>query len=170
MCRCSRSAPARRGGPPNRRWNAPVGHRQALAVVEIVHVQPETAVGLEVDQVLRGSVPVDRPAVGRQAHQLVFAAVDLEAAVVSECRVKQPERVRKLRGGAVSSIRLPRPTPIVVVLHSPTPSSVRIAASSNGTREKGAGRMALVVVRYRPAACAGRAGRGGWSGAGAACL
>ena len=32
-----------------------VGHRQPLAVVEIIHVQPEAAVGLEVDQVLVGS-------------------------------------------------------------------------------------------------------------------
>ena len=33
-------------------------------------------------------------------------------------------------------IRLPRPAPIVVVLHSPTPSSVRIAASSYGLGKK----------------------------------
>ena len=30
----------------------PAGHRQALAVVEVLHVQPEAAVGLEVDEVL----------------------------------------------------------------------------------------------------------------------
>ena len=32
-----------------------VRHRQALAVVEVLHVQPEAAVGLEIDQVLVGS-------------------------------------------------------------------------------------------------------------------
>ena len=30
----------------------PVRHRQALAVVEVLHVEPEAAVGLQVDQVL----------------------------------------------------------------------------------------------------------------------
>ena len=85
-----------RGGPPNRSWN-PARHRQALAVVEVLHVEPEAAVGLEVDQVLRDQVVVDGPAVGREAHQLVFAAVDLEAAVVGERGIEQPERVRKLQ-------------------------------------------------------------------------
>ena len=44
-----------RGGPPNRRVEPPAGHRQPLAVVEVVHVEPEAAVGLQVDQVLAGS-------------------------------------------------------------------------------------------------------------------
>ena len=74
-----------------------VGHRQALAVVEVLHVQPEAAVGLDVDQMLRDQVPVDRAAVRRQSHQLVLAAVHLEAAVVGECGVQQPERMRKLQ-------------------------------------------------------------------------
>ena len=73
----------------------PIGHRQPLAVVEIVHVEPEAAVGLQVDQALEDQVPVDRPAVGGQAHQLVFTAVDLEAAVVGERRIQQAQRVGK---------------------------------------------------------------------------
>ena len=37
---------------------------------------------------------------------------------------------------SISWIRFPSPTPNVVVLHSPTPSSVRMAASSNGLGKK----------------------------------
>ena len=36
------------------------------------------------------------------------------------------------RSSWVRSMRLPRPTPYEAVAHSPTPSSVKIAASSNG--------------------------------------
>ncbi len=90
---------------------AAAGHGQTLAVVEVVHVQPETAVGLEVDQVLVDRLPVDGPAVGGQAHQLVFAAVDLEAAVIGESRVEQPERMRELEMVRQRRIRLPAPVP-----------------------------------------------------------
>ena len=41
-----------------------VGHGQALAVVEVVHVHAETTVRLEVDEVLVDRVLVDRLAVG----------------------------------------------------------------------------------------------------------
>ena len=47
---------------------------------------------------------------------------------------------------AVSDNLLPCPTPNVLVLHSPTPSSVRMAASSKGLGKKGAGCVTLVVV------------------------
>ncbi len=73
-----------------------VGHRQSLAVLEIVHVEPEAAVGLHVDQARADQLLVDRPAIGGQPHQLVLAAVDLEAAVVGEGRVEQAERVGEL--------------------------------------------------------------------------
>ena len=43
-------------------------------------------------------------------------------------------------------MRLPRPTPKQVVDHSPTPSMVRIAASSKGDGKEGAGRVRLVVI------------------------
>ncbi len=49
--------PASRGGPPKSRSNCSAGHREALAVVEVVHVHAERAVGLEVDQLLAGSGP-----------------------------------------------------------------------------------------------------------------
>ena len=37
---------------------------------------------------------------------------------------------------SIRRIRFPSPTPKVAVVHSPTPSSVRIAASSNGLGKK----------------------------------
>src|SRR4051794_26575635 len=38
---------------------------------------------------------VFRLAIRRQSHQFVFAAIDLEAAVVGEGRIEQPQRVGK---------------------------------------------------------------------------
>ena len=83
-------------------------------------------------RLLEDQVLVDRPAIRGQPHQLVLAAVDLEATVVGECRIEQAERVRELDLVESVRMRLPLTDPEVVVLHSPTPSSVRIAASSNG--------------------------------------
>ena len=66
----------------------PVGHGQPLAVVEVIHVQPEAAIRLEVDQVFVNQVLVDGPAVRCQSHQLVFAAIDLKPAIIGHSRVK----------------------------------------------------------------------------------
>ena len=52
MCRCSSGDSGLPRRPAEERVEPAAGHRQPLAVVEVVHVQPEAAVGLEVDQVL----------------------------------------------------------------------------------------------------------------------
>ena len=114
-----------------RRSAAPVIVRPG-AVVEVLHVQAERAVVLEVDQLLEDEVGVARLAVGREAHQLVLAGVDLEAGEVGERGVEQPERVREVQLLRAARCALPLPMPIDAVAHSPTPSRVRIAASSNG--------------------------------------
>ena len=72
-----------------------VRHRQSLAIIEILHVHRQRAVGLEVNQLFENHVRVFRLAVGREAHELVFAGVDAEAAEIGERAVKQAERVRK---------------------------------------------------------------------------
>ena len=72
-------------------------HGEALAEIEVIHVQPQAAIRLEVDQVLADQVPIDRSAIRRQAHQLVFTAVDLETTVVGERRIQQPERMGELQ-------------------------------------------------------------------------
>ena len=107
------------------------GHREALAVVEVVEVEPEAPIGLHVDQVLVDGFLVHRAPVRSEPHEFVFTAVDLEPAVVGERRVQKAERMRKrevVRQPDVVAASHPK----VVVLHSPTPSSVRIAARANG--------------------------------------
>jgi hypothetical protein len=83
--------------PAEERVEALAGHRQPGAVVEVVEVEPEAAVGLEVDQVVEDGLRVPGLAVGGEAHDLVLARVDLEAGVVGEGRVEQPERVREVQ-------------------------------------------------------------------------
>ena len=73
------------------------GHAQARAVVKITQVEGERAVRFEVDDLLEQSVGETRPAVGREAHELVFAGVDLEAAEISDRAVEQAERVGKVQ-------------------------------------------------------------------------
>ena len=75
---------------------ARVGHRQAGAVIEIIQIQMEGAVGLHVDQVIEDLFGELWLAIGRQAHQLVLARIHLEAGVISERRIEQPERMRKV--------------------------------------------------------------------------
>src|SRR5262249_10916309 len=87
MCRCSNLVSGRRGGPPNRSWKCRLVMVRP-SVVEVVHVHPETTVCLEFEQVLVDLVLVNRPAIGRQAHQLVFAVVDLETTVIGKGRVQ----------------------------------------------------------------------------------
>ena len=71
------------------------GHCQALAVVEVLHVHPEAAIGLNVDEMLANAICVDRFSVRCQPHQFVFATIDFESTVISECRVEQAERMRE---------------------------------------------------------------------------
>ena len=75
---------------------APRGHRQAGAKIEIAHVQAERAVRFHVDQVLEDLVLVPGLAVRGEPHHLVFARVDLEAGVVGESGVQEAERVREM--------------------------------------------------------------------------
>ena len=64
---------------------------QTGGIVEVGLVEPEAAVGPQVDQMLEDPVRIARYAVGGQAHQLVLAMVHREAAVVGERRVEQAE-------------------------------------------------------------------------------
>ena len=93
---CSRSGLRRPRRTAKELGKAPVGHGQPLAVVEIIHVEPDAAVRFKIDEMLEDQIAIDRFAIGGEPHQLVFAAVDLEAAVVGERRVEQSEGVGKL--------------------------------------------------------------------------
>ena len=124
---------------------AMVRHGQALAVVEIVHVQPEAAVGLQIDQMLADRLGVDGRAVGGQAHELVLAAVDLEPAVVGEGRVEEPQRVRELQ--VLPQVERVAP-PDAPGRRRPLTDAVQGEHGRfvEGAREEGAGRVALVVI------------------------
>ncbi len=73
-----------------------VGHGQAGAIIEIVEIEPETAVILEVDEMIEDRLRIFRLAIGREPHHLVLAGIDLEAGVVGEGRIEQPDRVREV--------------------------------------------------------------------------
>jgi len=72
-------------------------HRQTLAVVEVAHIQPERAIVFDIQQMITDQIDVFRLTVGRQAHQFVFARVDLESTEVRKGRVEQSQRVRKVQ-------------------------------------------------------------------------
>ena len=108
-----------------------VSHAQALRVVEVVLVELDAAVVANLEQMIFDRVDVLRFAVRRESHHLVLAAVDFESGVVSERAVEQAHTVwiAKLLERVNS---FPFPMPMELVAHSPTPSIVSIAASSNG--------------------------------------
>ena len=72
-------------------------HGQALAIVEVGHVHPHRSVRLQIDELAQNRLGEARLAVRREPHQLVFAAVDREPAVVGERGIQQPQRVRKVQ-------------------------------------------------------------------------
>ncbi len=76
-----------RGGTPKSEVHlSSTAHRQPGGIVEIIHVEQERAVCPQVHQLLQDQLPPALDPVGLgiavrgQAHELVFAAVDLEAA------------------------------------------------------------------------------------------
>src|SRR5437879_5619913 len=88
---------------------------------------------------------VDGCAVWRKPHQLVLAAVDLEAAMVREGRVEEPERMRKLE--MLSHFEL------VAASDAPScrgpladPVERQYGGFVKWAREERAGSVALVVV------------------------
>src|SRR5690606_22540753 len=64
-------------------------------IVEVVEVEPERAVVFDIDQLAQDQVDVLRLAVGREAHQLVFAGVDREAEVIGEGGIEQAQGMRE---------------------------------------------------------------------------
>ena len=71
-------------------------HGEALAIVEVRHVHPDGPVGLDFHHLADDAIDIARLAVRRQPHELVFARIDLEPAVVRERRVEETERMREL--------------------------------------------------------------------------
>ena len=91
---------------------------------------------------------VDVPglAVRRHAHDLVLALVHLEAEERGEAPIQQPERMREAHLLRELDGRCPIPSPIAVVVHSPTPSIVRIGRLVEWRAEERAGRVREVML------------------------
>ena len=70
-------------------------HREALAIIEVGHVQPERPVLADIDDVVEDGIEILGRAVRRQAHQLVFAGIHFEAGIVRKRRIEHAERMRK---------------------------------------------------------------------------
>ena len=67
------------------------GHGQSVGVGEELLVHPQTAIVLDVDDVVLDRLHVLGLAVGRQAHDLVLTGVDAEAGEVGERGIQQAE-------------------------------------------------------------------------------
>src|SRR5271157_5971794 len=73
-------------------------HREAVMVTEVFHVQPETPVFLEVDNILHDKIIEPWFTVRCKAHDLIFRAIDTKSQIICERRVKKPDRVWKPDG------------------------------------------------------------------------
>jgi hypothetical protein len=72
-----------------------IRHRRAAQKIEIIQIQPERVVRLEIEQFVADGVGEFRFTIRREAHELVFAGIDAEAAVVSERQINEPKRMRE---------------------------------------------------------------------------
>src|SRR5262249_36981868 len=114
----------------------PVAERSVRRIVEreVIHVELEAAVAVEPDELLH-LVDVTGDPEGRHPHHLVLPLIHLESQNAAHGLQNKPTECGK-RISLTSRISVPRPTPRLAVVHSPTPSTVRIAASSNGEQKK----------------------------------
>src|SRR5438876_4769796 len=75
------------GGATEESVELPRRHREALAIVEIGHVEPKGPILLEVQEVLKDQLDVSGLTVRRQPHEFVFSRVHLESAEMGERRI-----------------------------------------------------------------------------------
>jgi len=108
-----------------------VGHPYPAQEIKTIQIQPKRAIGFQIHEVLVDRLHIFRLAIWREAHQLVLAGIDAEPTVRSERRIEQAERVREAQ--LLERFQtMADPWPMVVVAYSSTPSTVTMAASSNG--------------------------------------
>ena len=127
MWRCVSSSSGLRGGPPNSASNLLVRHRQAGAVVEVATGRAGTMPSsLRSISLSRIRSAILRLAVGREAHHLVLAGIDLEAGVVGEGRVEQARA--SAGSGSPCSISRLLPLPIADRRRRPLADAVHASA------------------------------------------
>ena len=85
-----------RGGPPKSSSKRLIGHGETGAIIEIALIQAEGAVFLQIDQIVVDQIGIFRLAIRREAHDLVFAGIDLEAGIIGKRGIEQAERVREM--------------------------------------------------------------------------
>src|SRR5262249_4596119 len=73
-----------------------VGHPQTGTIIEVALIEMEAAVGFKIQKMVEDQLRVFRLAIGSKAHDVVFAGIHLKAELVSERRVQQAERMRKV--------------------------------------------------------------------------
>src|SRR5215471_7934684 len=95
---------------------------------------------------LQNEILVDRPPIWSEPHELVFAAVNFEAAVIGESGVQEPKRVRKLELSqqphfvALTHTEC-RCAPLADAVNGQYPSALE------GTWKEGAGGVAFMMFR-----------------------
>src|SRR6476660_9263058 len=75
---------------------APIGHCETGAIVEVAEVKAKRTIRLHVDQVFKDRLGISRLAIGSEPHDLVLAGIDSEAQVISESRIEEAERMGKV--------------------------------------------------------------------------
>ena len=125
--------------PTEQRVETRAGHAQAGRVLEEAHVEPERAVGLDVDEVAADQLRVARLAIGREAHHLVLARVHPEAGVRGEGRIEQARASAESAAPSVARgarpIRpRPRPWPTRRRRRGTTPPPTRTGSDRTPTR------------------------------------
>ena len=130
----------------------------APVMAEIVEIELERAIGHQTNDLAHG-VQIDRPAIGREAHHLVFVAVVRKAEILGQRLIEDAERMREVHA-AVDRERAPSP-------HAPgCAGEVAEAVDRNddrlieGRHVKGGGKMREMmfdIVERAPKACPGMA-------------
>ena len=78
------------------RIKALVRHREPVAIIEIIEIEPERPIGFEIDEMIANELRIAGLAIRREAHELVFAGIHLEAGVIGERRIQQAEAMWKM--------------------------------------------------------------------------
>jgi len=124
---------------------AVVGHGQTVEIPEVVHVQLETAVFTDFDEVFANLVGVKGLAVGCQTHQLVFTRVDPKSGEIGHGRIEQTQAVGKvgfLQHGDLVALA------VAEAAGGPFADAVQGQHGRifKGARKKGAGGVGFVVL------------------------
>ena len=81
--------------PAEQGTKAIIGHGQAGAIIEIIHIHPEGTVFFDIDKMVVNLLNVLWLAIRSQAHDLVFPVIHLEAQIIGEGGIKHADGMGK---------------------------------------------------------------------------